>query len=237
MMKKAYIYICIPPTAALLALLLIRLIFWQSEASLRPTIEEINNAPSRHAPAESSKQGNGSGGDQVEAKLRGLRGIIGNMGSGESNGASSGETSTTSSRNSSDADLAEKKGPFKEDLAKERNDNATRLKRHNGIVLLASDIAAMLVALAGYGTIGYIFWKQYKKPIGWEEALATARQEAAAQRGSSGQADTQGTASGGTGEATAMGGTESDLVFLDEDDVDDDYEVEGSAEQEPNEGK
>jgi hypothetical protein len=236
-MKKAYLYICIPPAAAVLALLLIRLIFWQSEASLRPTIEEINNAPYKHAPVERSKQGNGTGGEQVEAKLRGLREIIDNIGNGESSSASSGETATASPDNSSAPDLTEKKGPFKEDLAKERKDNDAARVSHNDTVRRASDWVALLVALGGYGTIGYIFWKQYKKPVGWEEALATARREAAAQRGSSGQADTEGTTSGGTGEATAMGGTDSDLVFMDEDDVDDDYEVDEAVDQEPNEGQ
>lgn len=235
MMKKAYIYICIPPAAAVLALLLIRLIFWQSEASLRPTMEEINNAPSKHPAAVRPSQGGGSGIKFDPDRLRKI--LEESKVEGGGNGASSGETASASPSNSSDPDLAEKKGPFKEDLAKERNDNAARLKRHNSIVLLVSDIAALLVALAGYGTIGYIFWKQYKKPVGWEEALATARQEAAAQRGNTGQADTQETTVGGTGEAAAICGTDSDLVFLDEDDVDDDYEVEGTLDQEPSEEK
>jgi hypothetical protein len=236
-MKKAYLTICIPPAAALLALLLIRLIFWQSEASLRPTLEEIDKAPFKPSPAVKPNRGGGAGIRLDLEKLRKVAEGTEDKGNGETTGEGSGATSTISPKSSSTPETTAQKGPFREDLAKERKDNDTARVSHNDKVRIGSDIAALLVALAGYGTIGYMFWKQYKKPVGWEEALATARREAAAQRGSSGQADTQGTASGGTGEATAMGGTDSDLVFLDEDDVDDDYEVEGTADQEPHEEK
>ena len=109
-MKKAYIIICIPPTAALLVLLLIRLIFWQSEASLRPTIEEIDNAPYKHVPAERPNQGGGTGIKFDPDRLRKILEESKAEGGGETSSESSGGTPTISPKSESTPEVTEKKG-------------------------------------------------------------------------------------------------------------------------------
>jgi hypothetical protein len=203
-MKKTYLLICIPPTAAMLAFLVINYGFREGSPNLlpSPTQAEIEAAPWKTPP----KNGGGGGNPQFDQQK--FDDYIRKLNDGK-NAPEEAPVSKPA--------VSEPKGPFREDLIKQHNEIVLKNRdivaahnRYNHIVKLTACFASMLVAIGGYVGVGIYLYRQYKAPQG-EETLAAAVQQPAAAEGQPSAAPAAGAAPPGQ-QAPAAVATETTHV-------------------------
>jgi hypothetical protein len=158
-MKKAWIYICIPPILALLTFLVVRSLL----SVPVPTPEEIDKAPWKNPPLGSTPRVRFSAEKLAEALRR-----VG-VGQEDSSGSASESSETEPSPNATQQNVA-----FKEDLRKQLV--AGSVVNHRAHICAV--VAAIVVAVVGYGVVGFLFYRKFRfLPAAQDAEVETQQQQ------------------------------------------------------------
>lgn len=214
-MKKAWMYVCIPPMLGILVFLLVK---WVGTVPV-PTVEEINAAIAKEHPS--------SGGipqysrEELQRRLAAaLRGE-----ELDDRKPASGPSEEVKPDSNSSSEFAE--GSAAAALIKQREEGTANNARWHK----RAAICAITVMVIGYAVVGYWFYLQFKTPSGWQEALAASKE---ATGGTVGEEDTTPfvedipveTAEARELSEPAVQPADGEIIFIDDSEAKSEYEVE-----------